>query len=206
MLIQSWLTNKELFLFCVQIKSCNINKQTNKQPCCFRYAITVWYFDSAERAEAKKRFRDLTGKSSCFPAEPIRSCRSRAELPVCVAASCAEESSSSGWRSSAAPWCLSWELQEDPAGASWFSCAEAEPVLLGFCAAVELRPSDSVLLMFLFLSPARLELQLHEEEELLFTVRRDGFFTPQEISSSNICPDGASEPAPCLMLQLLWDL
>ncbi|KAF3700731.1 Egl nine -like protein 3 [Channa argus] len=26
-----------------------------------RYAITVWYFDSEERAEAKRRFRDLTG-------------------------------------------------------------------------------------------------------------------------------------------------
>uniref|UniRef100_A0A3B4XWC8 Prolyl 4-hydroxylase alpha subunit Fe(2+) 2OG dioxygenase domain-containing protein n=1 Tax=Seriola lalandi dorsalis TaxID=1841481 RepID=A0A3B4XWC8_SERLL len=25
-----------------------------------RYAITVWYFDSEERAEAKRRFRDLT--------------------------------------------------------------------------------------------------------------------------------------------------
>ncbi|RXM95552.1 Egl nine-like 3 [Acipenser ruthenus] len=27
-----------------------------------RYAITVWYFDVEERAQAKKRFRDLTGK------------------------------------------------------------------------------------------------------------------------------------------------
>uniref|UniRef100_A0A3B3W2Q6 hypoxia-inducible factor-proline dioxygenase n=1 Tax=Poecilia latipinna TaxID=48699 RepID=A0A3B3W2Q6_9TELE len=27
-----------------------------------RYAITVWYFDSEERAQAKKRFRDLTVK------------------------------------------------------------------------------------------------------------------------------------------------
>ncbi|MBN3300983.1 EGLN3 protein, partial [Amia calva] len=27
-----------------------------------RYAITVWYFDSEERAEAKRKFRDLTGK------------------------------------------------------------------------------------------------------------------------------------------------
>ncbi|MEQ2204562.1 Egl nine 3, partial [Xenoophorus captivus] len=26
----------------------------------FRYAITVWYFDAEERAQAKKRFRDLT--------------------------------------------------------------------------------------------------------------------------------------------------
>lgn len=26
-----------------------------------RYAITVWYFDSEERAEAKRKFRDLTG-------------------------------------------------------------------------------------------------------------------------------------------------
>ncbi|XP_036398388.1 egl nine homolog 3 isoform X1 [Megalops cyprinoides] len=28
-----------------------------------RYAITVWYFDSEERAEAKRRFRDLTASS-----------------------------------------------------------------------------------------------------------------------------------------------
>ncbi|XP_066525640.1 egl nine homolog 3 isoform X1 [Hoplias malabaricus] len=28
-----------------------------------RYAITVWYFDSEERAEAKRRFRDLTATS-----------------------------------------------------------------------------------------------------------------------------------------------
>uniref|UniRef100_A0A1A7YUD8 hypoxia-inducible factor-proline dioxygenase n=1 Tax=Iconisemion striatum TaxID=60296 RepID=A0A1A7YUD8_9TELE len=28
-----------------------------------RYAVTVWYFDSKERAEAKKRFRDLTASS-----------------------------------------------------------------------------------------------------------------------------------------------
>ncbi|KAF4084129.1 hypothetical protein AMELA_G00125140 [Ameiurus melas] len=28
-----------------------------------RYAITVWYFDSEERAEAKKRFRDSTASS-----------------------------------------------------------------------------------------------------------------------------------------------
>ncbi|XP_041928911.1 egl nine homolog 3 isoform X2 [Alosa sapidissima] len=28
-----------------------------------RYAITVWYFDSEERAAAKRRFRDLTGSS-----------------------------------------------------------------------------------------------------------------------------------------------
>lgn len=28
---------------------------------CHRYAITVWYFDSEERAEAKRKFRDLTG-------------------------------------------------------------------------------------------------------------------------------------------------
>lgn len=28
---------------------------------CLRYAITVWYFDSEERAEAKRKFRDLTG-------------------------------------------------------------------------------------------------------------------------------------------------
>ncbi|XP_074516855.1 prolyl hydroxylase EGLN3 [Sebastes fasciatus] len=27
-----------------------------------RYAITVWYFDSEERAEAKRRFRDLTAR------------------------------------------------------------------------------------------------------------------------------------------------
>ncbi|XP_013885389.1 egl nine homolog 3 [Austrofundulus limnaeus] len=29
-----------------------------------RYAITVWYFDSDERAQAKKRFRDLTASSA----------------------------------------------------------------------------------------------------------------------------------------------
>ncbi|XP_017291182.1 egl nine homolog 3 [Kryptolebias marmoratus] len=29
-----------------------------------RYAITVWYFDSDERAKAKKRFRDLTASSA----------------------------------------------------------------------------------------------------------------------------------------------
>lgn len=28
-----------------------------------RYAITVWYFDSEERAEAKRRFRDLTAST-----------------------------------------------------------------------------------------------------------------------------------------------
>ncbi|XP_062863211.1 egl nine homolog 3 isoform X2 [Trichomycterus rosablanca] len=28
-----------------------------------RYAVTVWYFDSEERAEAKQRFRDLTASS-----------------------------------------------------------------------------------------------------------------------------------------------
>nr|XP_006632221.2 PREDICTED: egl nine homolog 3 isoform X2 [Lepisosteus oculatus] len=28
-----------------------------------RYAITVWYFDSEERAEAKRKFRDLTASS-----------------------------------------------------------------------------------------------------------------------------------------------
>uniref|UniRef100_A0A4W6CB01 hypoxia-inducible factor-proline dioxygenase n=1 Tax=Lates calcarifer TaxID=8187 RepID=A0A4W6CB01_LATCA len=28
-----------------------------------RYAITVWYFDAEERAEAKRRFRDLTALS-----------------------------------------------------------------------------------------------------------------------------------------------
>lgn len=28
-----------------------------------RYAITVWYFDAEERAEAKRRFRDLTASS-----------------------------------------------------------------------------------------------------------------------------------------------
>lgn len=26
-----------------------------------RYAMTVWYFDAEERAEAKKKFRNLTG-------------------------------------------------------------------------------------------------------------------------------------------------
>lgn len=31
---------------------------------CFRYAITVWYFDSEERAEAKRRFKDLTGTNT----------------------------------------------------------------------------------------------------------------------------------------------
>ena len=31
---------------------------------CLRYAITVWYFDSVERAEAKRRFRDLTGTNT----------------------------------------------------------------------------------------------------------------------------------------------
>lgn len=29
-----------------------------------RYAITVWYFDSEERAEAKRRFRDLTASKA----------------------------------------------------------------------------------------------------------------------------------------------
>ncbi|MED6255415.1 Egl nine 3 [Ataeniobius toweri] len=29
----------------------------------FRYAITVWYFDAEERAQAKKRFRDLTAST-----------------------------------------------------------------------------------------------------------------------------------------------
>ncbi|XP_063040447.1 egl nine homolog 3 isoform X1 [Engraulis encrasicolus] len=29
-----------------------------------RYAITVWYFDSEERAAAKRRFRDLTGSTA----------------------------------------------------------------------------------------------------------------------------------------------
>lgn len=33
---------------------------------CFRYAITVWYFDSDERAKAKQRFRDLTGTNASF--------------------------------------------------------------------------------------------------------------------------------------------
>ncbi|XP_028251365.1 prolyl hydroxylase EGLN3 isoform X1 [Parambassis ranga] len=34
------------------------------QPCyATRYAITVWYFDSEERAEAKRRFRDLTAST-----------------------------------------------------------------------------------------------------------------------------------------------
>lgn len=27
----------------------------------YRYAMTVWYFDAEERAEAKKKFRNLTG-------------------------------------------------------------------------------------------------------------------------------------------------
>ncbi|XP_068457118.1 prolyl hydroxylase EGLN3 [Clinocottus analis] len=32
-----------------------------------RYAITVWYFDAEERAEAKRRFRDLTASSLQTP-------------------------------------------------------------------------------------------------------------------------------------------
>lgn len=44
---------------------------------CLRYAITVWYFDSVERAEAKRRFRDLTGtntpRASPPPPSPARS-------------------------------------------------------------------------------------------------------------------------------------
>uniref|UniRef100_A0A3Q3WIS9 hypoxia-inducible factor-proline dioxygenase n=1 Tax=Mola mola TaxID=94237 RepID=A0A3Q3WIS9_MOLML len=31
-----------------------------------RYAITVWYFDAAERAEAKRRCRGIAGKHSLF--------------------------------------------------------------------------------------------------------------------------------------------
>lgn len=29
----------------------------------YRYAMTVWYFDAEERAEAKKKFRNLTRKT-----------------------------------------------------------------------------------------------------------------------------------------------
>uniref|UniRef100_A0A3B5PZZ5 hypoxia-inducible factor-proline dioxygenase n=1 Tax=Xiphophorus maculatus TaxID=8083 RepID=A0A3B5PZZ5_XIPMA len=39
-----------------------------------RYAITVWYFDSEERAQAKKRFRDLTAVTK-FRAMACAPCR-----------------------------------------------------------------------------------------------------------------------------------
>ncbi|XP_078133453.1 prolyl hydroxylase EGLN3 [Sander vitreus] len=35
-----------------------------------RYAITVWYFDSEERAEAKRRFRDLTAPVNSLQTAP----------------------------------------------------------------------------------------------------------------------------------------
>ncbi|XP_031174417.1 egl nine homolog 3 [Sander lucioperca] len=35
-----------------------------------RYAITVWYFDSEERAEAKRRFRDLTAPADSLQTSP----------------------------------------------------------------------------------------------------------------------------------------
>ncbi|XP_029973202.1 prolyl hydroxylase EGLN3 isoform X2 [Salarias fasciatus] len=35
-----------------------------------RYAITVWYFDSEERAEAKRRFRDLAASTSQQQQQP----------------------------------------------------------------------------------------------------------------------------------------
>ncbi|XP_005989258.1 egl nine homolog 3 [Latimeria chalumnae] len=37
-----------------------------------RYAITVWYFDAEERAEAKKKFQNLTasGQEESFPQQP----------------------------------------------------------------------------------------------------------------------------------------
>lgn len=34
-------------------------------PLC-RYAMTVWYFDAEERAEAKKKFRNLVGMRIYF--------------------------------------------------------------------------------------------------------------------------------------------
>lgn len=39
------------------------SKSRNKHTISFfyRYAMTVWYFDAEERAEAKKKFRNLTG-------------------------------------------------------------------------------------------------------------------------------------------------
>lgn len=35
--------------------------ETNVRFFFYRYAMTVWYFDAEERAEAKKKFRNLTG-------------------------------------------------------------------------------------------------------------------------------------------------